>query len=324
MAVRHNIRYVEGFEQGEIGLLAVRLRALSAGTIALAYAISVGLYLQIMASYALGYLEVDTVLRERLLSTSIIVVLVAIGVSRGFTGLARLETIALAVTLAMIAAMIVVLATKDAGRAGDGTFSLPGDVDGDLLGNAMLLGGILIAVQGFETSRYLGAEYEKDIRIRSSRWSQYISTVVYVVFVLVCTPLMATAVPGLPADDDLLELARRTAPLLVLPLALTGVFSQFSAAIADLVTAVGNVVELSRERVRQTIAYVGLGALAITVVWLFPTLTLVAVASRAFALFYAIQCLTAATTARSRPAAAAFVVLAAAMVFVVLFARPVG
>jgi hypothetical protein len=50
MAVRHNIRYVEGFEQGEIGLLAVRLRALSAGTIALAYAISVGLHLQIMAS----------------------------------------------------------------------------------------------------------------------------------------------------------------------------------------------------------------------------------------------------------------------------------
>jgi beta-lactamase regulating signal transducer with metallopeptidase domain len=60
-----------------------------------------------------------------------------------------------------------------------------------------------------------------------------------------------------------------------------------SAAIADLVTAAGNSVELTRERVPRTAAYLGLGAIAVTVVW-------------------------------------AFVVLAACMVFVVLFAKPVG
>lgn len=324
VAVRHNIRYVEGAAAGDIGMLATRLRTTSAATIALAYAVSVALYLQIMAAYALGYLEVDSQLRERVLSSAVIALLVAVGVSRGFSGLARLETIALGVTLAMIVALLAAFGNKVVGLDRHDLLRVPGSVDGSLFSKAALLGGILIAVQGFETSRYLGAEYARDVRIRASRWSQYISSVVYVALVLVCTPLMATAIPGLPADNDLLELARRTVPLLALPLALTGVFSQFSAAIADLVTAVGNITELSRERLRQSLVYLLLGIVSGGVVWIFSTPSLIAVASRAFAVFYAVQCLTAARTARSRASAIGFLALAGGMVFIVLFARAVG
>lgn len=176
-----------------------------------------------MASYALGYLEIDTALRERLISTTVIAVLVAVGVRRGFSGLARLEIVALAVTLAMMAALIAAPATKVIGLSRDNLLTLPGTVKTGVFSQAALLGGILIAVQGFETSRYLGAEDERDVRIRTSRWSQYISTAVYVALVLVCTPLMATAVHGAPSDTNLLELARRSVPLLAVPLALTGV-----------------------------------------------------------------------------------------------------
>ncbi|MEO9174713.1 MAG: hypothetical protein ABI317_04300, partial [Gaiellales bacterium] len=210
------------------------------------------------------------------------------------------------------------------GLSRDDLLTLPRSVDSGVFSQAALLGGILIAVQGFETSRYLGVEYERDVRIRTSRWSQYISSAVYVVLVFVCTPLMATAVHGAPADTNLLELARRSVPLLALPLALTGVFSQFSAAIADLVTAAGNVTELSRNRLRRALIYPAVGGLAVGVVWAFSTIALIAVASRAFAVFYAIQSLAAARTARSRPCAIGFLLLAGCMVFVVLFARPVG
>lgn len=322
-AIRHNIRMIGGGATADAGRVIPGLRAASAGAIALAYAISVGLYLQIMNSYALGYLGGDTVSRERLLSTAVIAVLVVIGVTRGFSGLERLETIALGATMLMITLMLTAFAVKVASIAADGGVSVPDTVGGSIFGQAALLGGILITVQGFETSRYLGAEYETEVRVRSSRLSQIIATVVYLAFVAICTPLMGSVGGGAP-DRTLLDLAERTVPLLVLPLALTGVFSQFSAAIADLVTAVGNVFELSRERVSRSIAYVALGALAASSVWIFPIFTLVAVASRAFALFYAIECLIAGTTARTMPQRAGFYLLAAAMVFVVIFAQPVG
>ena len=46
----------------------------------------------------------------------------------------------------------------------------------------LLLGGTVIVVQGFETTRYLGEHYCPETRIRASRLSQIISTVVYVAF----------------------------------------------------------------------------------------------------------------------------------------------
>lgn len=46
-----------------------------------------------------------------------------------------------------------------------------------------ILAGTLIVVQGFETPRYLGDEFDAATRIKASRWSQIISTTVYVAFV---------------------------------------------------------------------------------------------------------------------------------------------
>lgn len=324
-AVRHNIRFVEARSEAEIGRGTIRLRTLAAAMVALAYAVSVGLYLQIMGSYAYGAMGIETEFLDRITSTAIITVLVAVGVRRGFAGLSAMESLALGVTLVMIVAMTGAFAFEVAGEAGEpGGLGWPAATNESLFAQAALLGGILISVQGFETSRYLGAEYDKETRIRTSRWSQYIASAVYVGFVLICTPLMATATPGAEPDGTRLDLVQRTVPFLAIPLALTGVFSQFSAAIADLVTAVGNGSELSAGRIPTPALYVGLGALAISVVWLFSTFALVAVASRAFAAFYFVQCIIAARTARRRGHAAGFLLLAAAMLFIVVFARPVG
>ena len=53
-----------------------------------------------------------------------------------------------------------------------------------------VLGGTLIVVQGFETSRYLGSEFDREMRVWSCRSSQIVSTVIYVTFVALATPLM--------------------------------------------------------------------------------------------------------------------------------------
>lgn len=317
-AVRSNIVHVEGRDRHS---LPGRLGTASALTIAVAYAISVGLYLQIMASYAFDYLDVGTLDGQRLVCTIVVVLLVTVGVARGFGGLSRLETFALATTLVIITAVLLSFLVEDLSRASD--LSLPPAPDSSWFDRVAILGGILIAVQGFETSRYLGAEYSAEVRVRTSRWSQVISSAVYIALVALCLPLMATA-SGMEPDDTLLGLVERVLPFLVLPLALTGVFSQFSAAIADLVTAVGNVVDLGRSRIREAPIYLAVGGLAITVVWIFTPLQLVAVASRAFAAFYALQCLNAALTRPALRHRAGFGLLATAMVFIVLFAEPVG
>jgi hypothetical protein len=55
-----------------------------------------------------------------------------------------------------------------------------------------LVAGTLIVVQGFETTRYLGKDFDAKVRISASRWSQIISTVVYLVFIAVAMPLVHT------------------------------------------------------------------------------------------------------------------------------------
>ena len=70
--------------------------------------------------------------------------------------------------------------------------------------------GLLIVVQGFETSRYLGKVFDALTRIQSSRLSQIISTVVYLVFIALATPLMHF-LGDTVKDNDLIMLAGKLA-----------------------------------------------------------------------------------------------------------------
>ena len=53
-----------------------------------------------------------------------------------------------------------------------------------------IIAGTLIVVQGFETPRYLGDEFDAETRIKASRLSQIISTMVYILFVALVLPLV--------------------------------------------------------------------------------------------------------------------------------------
>lgn len=90
----------------------------------------------------------------------------------------------------------------------------------------------MITVQAFETVRYLGDEFDAPTRVWASRLAQLISTSIYIGFVAVATPVMGLGTT-VGADTILLNITGRIAPWLALPLVLSAVLSQFSAAIAD-------------------------------------------------------------------------------------------
>jgi len=112
--------------------------------------------------------------------------------------------------------------------------------------------------------------------------------------------------------------------ILPLPLVAAAVLSQFSAAVADTLGGEGNMVEASRGRITHHVAYMTIGAGAIAITWSATTLQTVALASRAFALYYMLQCLVAMTVSRNRTAKAGMVILAALLLGITLFATPVG
>ena len=178
-------------------------------------------------------------------------------------------------------------------------------------------------MQGFETTRYLGDELDAGTRIRASRNAQIFSAAVYILFILVATPLMHLF-SGKVAGNGLILLAAEVAAWLVVPLVFAAVFSQFGAAIAEAISASGNILELSRHRLPTSITYVIICGLAIILTWTADTFEILALASRAFAFYFFLQCLVACTVAEKKGRKAAFAILAALLLFITIFSVPAG
>lgn len=322
--VRSNIRLVEpALESGSARRSTRYLDSLSDLALVPAYIISVCLYLRILSSFLLNGIGVDSVFHEKLVTTVIILLICSVGFSRGLKELQKLESRAIWVTMAIIVTMIAGFAFHDASILSRGALSLPEAPEQGILHILAVLGGTLICVQGFETSRYLGEEYDRNTRIRSCRLSQITAAVVYLVFIAAATPMMHY-LAGPAADDALVGLAWRVSPLLPIPLIAAAVLSQFSAAVADTLGGEGNIVEATHGKLGRRWAYLLIGAGATVLVWTAGTFQIVALASRAFALYYMLQCLVSATVTEDLPRRLAALALGAVMLAITLFATPVA
>jgi hypothetical protein len=321
--IRYNIRHVEPLhEAGTVSDRTLRNERTANLALVLAYAISVCLYLHILAAFLLGGLGINTPFRENLVC---IVIIAAIGVMGRFKGLNMLlilERYALVVTGVLILLLIVGFAVFDWRAIETNTFQLPEVPKQDLWTILTVLGGTLIVVQGFETSRYLGSEFDRDLRIRSCRSSQIVSTIIYLVFVTVSTPLMHF-LGSRVEDNGLLLLAGKAAVWLPIPLVIAAVLSQFSAAVADVVGGGGTVAESTNGRVDERRAYALICGIAIVLAFA-STLALISFASRAFAFYYFLQCLVAISVSKSTTQKVAIGLLAAVLAFITLFAVPAG
>lgn len=321
--IRFNIRHVEPvLESGEASARIVRYERVANLALVLAYAISVCLYIHILAAFLLGGFGIASVRLENIVTVLIIAVIGVVGKFRGLDMLLVLERWALRFTGVLVLAMIVGFILYDWKVYNANALQFPVFPQQDLWTMLTVVGGTLIVVQGFETSRYLGSEYDREMRVWSCRSSQIISTVIYLIFVAAATPLMHF-LGGKVEDNGLLILAAKAAVWLPIPLVFAAVLSQFSAAVADVVAAGGNVEESTQGRIDDQQAYVFICGIAVVMAFA-STLTILSFASRAFAFYYFLQCLVAICVSEKRWQKVLIGLLAAVLAFITMFAVPAG
>lgn len=320
--IRFNIRHAEPVLAQEHHEVVLSLERISDLALVPAYVISVCLYLEILSSFVIGGLAHQGAIYQDLLTTVIITVITIIGLARGLEPLSFLEAWCLYITLGIIAVLFVSFGIHGVDEwrspAGLVLVDLPENSAWTIL---TVVAGTLIVVQGFETTRYLGDQFDAETRIRASRWSQFISAGIYIVFVALVTPIVYT-LGGDYHDNSLIDLTRHAVAFMVVPLIIAAALSQFSAAVADVITSVGNIEEATGKRIQARFSYIMVGFGAAMLTWQANTFELVALASRAFAFYYVMQCLVAICVTRSRVKQLAFILVALVLSFVAIFAVP--
>jgi len=321
--IRFNIRHVEPIlEAGEASPTLLRRERVANLALVLAYAVSVCLYIHILAAFVLGSMGVNTPFRENIFTVLVVAAIGYLGRQHGLDMLLVTERWALRVTGVLLLALVVGFISYDWTAFSTNTLVLPPVPKEDFWTVLTVLGGTLIVVQGFETSRYLGSEYDRELRIWSCRSSQLVSTAIYLIFVASATPLMHFLGPEVE-DNGLLILAGKAAYWLVTPLVIAAVLSQFSAAVADVVAAGGTVEESTDGRIDDRQAYVLICGIAIILAFA-STLTILSFASRSFAFYYFLQCLVALEVTENQWQKAGISILAAVLLFITFFAVPAG
>ncbi|HEU5280637.1 MAG TPA: hypothetical protein VFU82_01465 [Gammaproteobacteria bacterium] len=321
--IRFNIMHVEPLlETGRATIRLLRQEQTANLALILAYAISVALYIHILAAFLLGGFGVNTPMRENIVTVLIVAAIGVLGRFHGLKMLLVLERWSLRVTGVLVFTLLAGFVMFDWHAFSTNTLQWPVLPQHDWWTILTVVGGTLIVVQGFETSRYLGSEYDRDLRVWSCRSSQIVSTIIYLVFVAMATPLMHF-LGNEVQDDGLLILAAKAAFWLPLPLVAAAVLSQFSAAVADVVAAGGNVAESTNGYVDQRRAYVLVCGIAVVVSFA-STLVILSFASRAFAFYYFLQCCIAIQVSKKRAQKAIMSLLAVVLAFIALFAVPAG
>ena len=293
----------------------------------IAYVISVAFYIRLLASFALSLTPWTAAGYEDLLATGILAAIGLIGWVHGLKGLEFVETISVSIKLSIIIALLAALFWHNKGTGQWSADLAPADKD--VWTRLRMLGGMLLVVQGFETSRYLGAAYPAKMREKTMRWAQISSGAIYLVFVALVVPVLVYLPAGKPDETAIIGITSHVAWVLPYMLVFAALMSQLSAGIADTVGAGGLVVEETRNRIRERLAYPILIAFSIALIWLFNIFEVIAIASRTFAFYYMMQTIIAFMVARKTLTGRKRIVqqiwfasLAILLALIVLFALP--
>lgn len=295
-AIRFNISVLD--ENPHLSALSATLDKLASAVLAFAFFVSVAYYLNLFGAFGVSLTELNDSFHSNLLTTAIFVLILFVGWTRGFTALERMEQISVGLKLAIIAGLIFGLAVHFGQSAREGNLNLnPAQVSG--WHSFALMAGLIVTVQGFETSRYLGSTYDAAVRIHSMQLAQWISAGIYCVYIVLLTYSFETTPMSLN-ETAIIKLMEIVAPILPLLLVAAALSAQFSAAISDTSGSGGLIAELSRGRIQEKYAYALLVGLGVFLTWNADVFEIISYASRAFALYYAIQSGIAALLARER------------------------
>ncbi|WP_068301666.1 hypothetical protein [Pararhodobacter sp. CCB-MM2] len=282
-AIRGNIAAIA--RDGSAG--PVWAEGLASALLGFAYMVSVAYYLNLLGSFAVSLTPWDTPVAARVVTTAVYAVILIVGWTRGFAVLERLEYASVALKLAIIAGLVLGLMVHTGGLATEGGLILSAPVETGWA--ALTLGfGMIVTVQGFETSRYLSAEYDAPVRIRSMRHAQIFSTLIYLIYIALVTYAFAPE-EGVLKETAIVALMGAVSPVLPMVLVAAALAAQFSAAVADTGGSGGLIEELTRKRVSTRQAYGAVVAVGLGLTWFAHVFEIIAYASRAFAAYYAVQ-----------------------------------
>jgi hypothetical protein len=292
-AIRFNIRHFEPIEhqKGPAQHVAFASRIVLAG----AYFISVTYYLQLLAAFILNAFNIDNHIYANIITTSLLLTIGGIGIWRGLTQLEKVETFAVSINLGMIGGLLFSLMVYNLHLLIDGTWQLTHIetvIDWDDLRVVL---GLLIVVQGFETSRYLQDTHPAEERINTMRLAQIVSSIIYIAFIGLATVLFE---PGLNADvTAITHIMLPVAVVLPILISIAAIGSQFGASVADTSGAGGLVEDIVQHKLPLSTVYIGIMVITIMLTWATNVNEIIAYASRAFALFYFLQCVVACLVA---------------------------
>lgn len=300
--IRFNIAHVEPLlddkGRAEHLELALGLERLSHFVLAFAYFVSVAYYLVLLGNFLLKGIGAEDAMAAKLIATGILGTLGLLGMSRGLGMLEGVEEYTVGINLAVITALLAGLLFYNASALISGEWRLAADTPEIGWHSFRVVLGLLIVVQGFETSRFIGDEFDARMRIRTMRYAQLIAAGVYLAFFSLVTVLF----DKLGNDEGvaaIVSLVANVAPILPLILVVSAIASQFSASVADSVGGAGLIEDISRGRLNPHVSYPVIAAVAIGITWGTDVFRLITLASQAFALFYFVQCAVALTFAWS-------------------------
>ena len=286
-AIRFNIRHFEPIENKGHGP-AQNIAFLSRIVLVGAYFISVTYYLELLAAFVLKAAGMQSQIAANSITTLLLLAIGTIGMWRGLKELEAVEKYAVALNLGMIGALLVSLAIYNVHMVQGGTWALPSISSAIDFHDLRVLLGLLIVVQGFETSRYLGDEHPAEQRIATMRAAQLISTVIYLLFIALATVLFHD---NLGADvTAIIGMTKPVAVVLPILLAVAAIGSQFSAAVADNEGAGGLIEDITHRKVPIRYAYLLILLVTVVLAWETNVNEIITYASRAFALYYTLQC----------------------------------
>ncbi len=296
-AIRFNMVAMEDPTR-ERGALERRLETLASATLGFAYMISVAYYLNLFGAFGLSLTPANDPINAKLLTTAIFTIIFYVGWTRGFKSLESMEYVSVTAKLAIIAGLLLGMAVYFFGKLEKGQLDfLPAELSG--WAAVTVAFGLIVTVQGFETSRYLGATYDRETRILSMKWAQWLSTAIYMVYILLLAYVFEVSEVEL-SETAIVDMMKVVAPILPILLVAAALAAQFSAAVADTSGSGGLIAELSGHRLTPRQAYAILTFIGISLTWSANVFEIISYASRAFAAYYAIQSVIAAISAYRR------------------------
>ncbi len=296
--------------------------------LSLAYIIAIAFYLELLGAFATRLVEVEIDVVQKLLASALMVLIGVYGAWHGLSGLEKLEKTAVDIKLAVIAGLLAGLALYNSELAISGNWTLPTiSTSFDLETVRTLLGAFLI-IQGFETSKYLSSAYDTCTRIKTMRYAQLISAAIYVTFIALATVMMDQF--GAIKETGIIDMTQTIAISLPYLLMVGAVTSQFSAAVADTIASGGLIEEETGGAVTSSQVYIVATGIILFLLWTSDIFEIIAYASRAFALYYALQSAIASVSsfltedgARARAKGSGYALLAILMLLIAAFAIPV-